>query len=1754
MDGSQTPESALPQELTIGMASAKQRVEHQNARGEQISSMEVMEQRAREIARLQMTEDRSKWEGRFPNLNTLTSRIWKYGIGETATYTKEKNHAVKLLAESGIQMTTLPHSFVEQVDQLARQRITGERNNRRGGRVLGWMRDRFDDATFRESQLQQERVNIIRELRRVADNPNDPNNQQFLNNNQALCANFSEVLKGDYQASEALAKRVSSGFGNDVLHTAVGERKTQQAVELQGPVKDFFTNQVMTPLLREGLSNGSISEQSLMNARRQLQEFYFSPAFLTWYNNADPSVRANMNLSLSYGTDLIPMIQETLLPQMLQMKDHMQSAGNLDNYLQNVVLKVHAGTLEAGQKGVIGEGFAERHSSREITNQRVLDIYRNLNNRPQLVPDTYLSAAANRADLIGYATRSLTNSVGTGFAIGLGLYGIQRAVGIAGNTFLPLIGGSVAAGAFRAAQERRTFTREFEEHNVESELGYRFPRNAPRREQMRNLEFHKREMQRELTDPLQRYTERMKQGDQLSAQEMNRLLGFLSDTKARFNLMDRLGMGLLAASHPQQYQIERTRLELGRAEAMVQLRNYLNNDPNRLTDIQNSLGMAGQPIDAIITSLTQTQEDHLTRGTAINPQLQGALGNLSINQQESLERRNRSFNRARNIRTATAFAGTALSGIAGGLIAQEVVGLAKDAVGVERGATVLENAVAGRFDNLFDGGRAAGLGVDQTQELFNNPGQTELAPDTFLRSDGRGGFDLVDSQGNGLSSPAVRIESDGRVIFSDSFTNIPQEVQDSVNNNGWNYAEVDAGRAPGFGRDQVIEMFNTPHPNGRLEIAPGMFLQTDMDHHASLTDGNGNTIPTPAMYLTSDGHIVMDSAPAQMDPHVKQTLEGLGVVIQENKSPHFSTYHQIEQLMHENRHHTFAKGDLIFDINSDKDGQFSVMHYPSGLNTNGEPKVQIHGFARFDENGKLVLDIDKTFGSNKDLSPERLKIITDELRQDGWDITEEKISGGGTREVPVTDYYKQQGMVEQARRDLWHDNDTPMRMVNGRLIGADGKELQFHHRVLPDGRIELDFSQMRSQILPDGKGVNWDRTVDSQYGRLIQDIGRNPDGSNSYKNFEILVTPNKAADDAREVIAFNAKNHPELAQGYLRFDPNSPEARTFFTIGPDGKPIMNQYGNFQKPSFIEVAHQQANGVRTIISTSQGGDGIRTIEIPNPDKEVYHMTPPPSASEIVPPEPGRLTETEITPPDPRFLEQDILLPLPLSYRKPMESPDTPDRPERTVYYNYMYGGGAFGSPEWVENVARPGFSPELRNNPNYQPSPTTDTPWYLEQQLANPGYGQLIENLNAQETEPMDPNCEAAVCLAVAGHQEHLNIYRTLQTLEVQKNKDGNSFWDSNKAEVLLLVNWPSGSSPDQTMAEIQRFQQDYRNKTGKDFPVRIYRHEVTNGQKEVGLYKKMAFDLALLRKYRSPNPNSDIQLIMNDADMTFSSPTYLDGILKEMSDPRNQDVDALLGRQDLDPEVYQKYPTFHTAMRFWQFMDSLSRAKLGLSYTQGRNTVIRGSVYAALGGNRTSEFWADVEFGNLLKAARGGRNTIKSSNRNWVMVDPRREVTKFMSGEPVSATWADFRDSVRGNPINFGNYTDVDVTQLQTDPATIGQFEDRIKNEFEMILRDVFQVQPDGSSPTSAYYARLFGINESAFSGEVMQRALEFMGVKATIDFVDGKNHKGEMTKVPKITFQDTSTLRANLKRYQDEQRYNAKIKRHPLFGQPKTP
>lgn len=669
----------VPTEIETGFVGLKQRIEHTTDTEKKVKGMETLDERGREIGRQQMAEDRKKWEGRFSFLKQLIPRFWKYSVGDIPTYAKEKRHGIKLLAESGIQLTTLPAEFLREVDDLAREQV---KEGRKGifRKAWGGMKDLFHEATFTEKELHDKRIEVMKLLRQGLEGSTDPEVLEFFEKNKDLSDKFALMLSADFTASESMARRIADKFGYELIHKGVGETKGAEAVVLEGPVKKMLLDNIMQPLIANGLANGGkVSEDVLMKARRSMQEFFFQKEFITWYYAQSPDVRNALKLSLSYGSDLIPMVQEVILPQLVEAKAHGDGASNIEEYINTLVLKVHVGTLESGQKGIINEGKIEKATSRGITNERVLSLYQELRDAdtaPKLVPDTYLAASVKRANLLGALGAVATNDVIMGIATGVGLYAIKAGARSFGRMAVPVIGGSAISAVLRVMQERRLFTREYEEHEVETETGYNFSTDQRRREQMRKIEFHKRQMQSGLTDKMKPIVDKLQKGENISEDEAQKLLGFMADTKARFDLSDQRGVGFLASSNPQSYQVEKTNLEMMHYTAKAELRQYLGSHPDVLTKLGTDFGVVPANMDTILKALVDAQSENLLHGTGIDTKLDAALGNLKISEKESIDAREKAFKSMRRYRMAKAGLVTMAGGVGGYVASRALINAA----------------------------------------------------------------------------------------------------------------------------------------------------------------------------------------------------------------------------------------------------------------------------------------------------------------------------------------------------------------------------------------------------------------------------------------------------------------------------------------------------------------------------------------------------------------------------------------------------------------------------------------------------------------------------------------------------------------------------------------------------------------------------------------------------------------------------------------------------------------------------------------------------------------------------------------------------------------------------------------------------------------------------------------------------------------------------------------------------------------------
>ena len=706
-------------------------------------------------------------------------------------------------------------------------------------------------------------------------------------------------------------------------------------------------------------------------------------------------------------------------------------------------------------------------------------------------------------------------------------------------------------------------------------------------------------------------------------------------------------------------------------------------------------------------------------------------------------------------------------------------------------------------------------------------------------------------------------------------------------------------------------------------------------------------------------------------------------------------------------------------------------------------------------------------------------ILAAETHQSIMGTTQESVSVG------PRDYINEhEDLFSRVHRRFWYDNNTPTIFDKNELKlwwgGVNGTGLD------AQGNYVFNIKHM----MPDGS-YHGDFSVDAQEAMRLGKI-------------KMILSASK--ETSGQVVEANV-----APNGDIIIDKDSWAGKMLFKGDGQHAVFTGRYAEVVQDLGVKDGVEQV----APLATHEGaglGSLVETVEVPKAIDEVHNVFQIP------------LPEHEV----------DLPPVIPIWAREPLEPMV---KKVETIYPLYPR------ISLQREKEMRADMSPRLRKNPEAKLDPRQEIDWYFEDQRRRyPGYVEELTTLSQQETEGMNEATEAVVALAVAGHQEYNNIYRTLETYAVQQTREGDSVWRDRKHpkyEVIIYVNWPEGSSPEKTLKEIERFKKDH-----PEVPVRVFQEELKKDEVKVGWIKKKVFDLALLRR-KERGDGADLLIIANDADNVYTSPTYLENVVETMNGPEGENYDALLGRQDLDPEVYRDNPTFHAVMRFWQFMEGIMRHESQMVGTQGRNTVMRSSVYAAIGGNREAEFWADLEFGQLIHLARGENPTIGYSDTAWVMVDPRREIDKFKKGEPVALTWADFneRQNVRGASLHrdIENVDLLALSEAAEDDDLVKKFKKRLEEEIQLII-GIFgpRVNALDYSDRSQMAPQL----DQAL--RVIKKAGIFLGVK--FDFSLEKD--GAI----KIKIADSSVLRRGLLTYQTGDRYQTMIKGNPLFGRPKAP
>ena len=223
---------------------------------------------------------------------------------------------------------------------------------------------------------------------------------------------------------------------------------------------------------------------------------------------------------------------------------------------------------------------------------------------------------------------------------------------------------------------------------------------------------------------------------------------------------------------------------------------------------------------------------------------------------------------------------------------------------------------------------------------------------------------------------------------------------------------------------------------------------------------------------------------------------------------------------------------------------------------------------------------------------------------------------------------------------------------------------------------------------------------------------------------------------------------------------------------------------------------------------------------------------------------------------------------------------------------------------------------------------------------------LFESAQAALGEPKNDvnELETLVAIPVAGHQEHGNIYHSLEQFTHQT-------LDPKKFEVCLYLNLPGreGEKDDflldnlkLTQAEIDRFKQDYPDIQVRSFSTTYRGDPPTIGAVRADLWTTIAYDM------KKRGREDDIMVISGDADIVSLNSTYLTSMVDTFQGTEADIVTADLRWQPAPGLPYNAM--VNRILRYQSFLDIVRDTNSHILHTADANTGISLAAYMAVGG------------------------------------------------------------------------------------------------------------------------------------------------------------------------------------------------------------
>jgi hypothetical protein len=339
----------------------------------------------------------------------------------------------------------------------------------------------------------------------------------------------------------------------------------------------------------------------------------------------------------------------------------------------------------------------------------------------------------------------------------------------------------------------------------------------------------------------------------------------------------------------------------------------------------------------------------------------------------------------------------------------------------------------------------------------------------------------------------------------------------------------------------------------------------------------------------------------------------------------------------------------------------------------------------------------------------------------------------------------------------------------------------------------------------------------------------------------------------------------------------------------------------------------------------------------------------------------------------------------------------------------------------------------------------------------PDYQKELTRL-AASLPHMLSQCRVAIQIPV--HNEEMNIYHTLQEwasqLSLQEELLAPSLYEMN-----ILNNGPREYKRDSTLAEIDRFQQDFPY-----INISVLDVEFLTETGNVGMARKLLTDITLQRALNRPNQTGPLYLESADADMfEIDKRTLVKRIQRLDSKPY---LDGVSGQRDFSPHILIQNDYLFFSLRAKRLARALLRdytlrpdRNEDFSFynrvtTGGWNTAFTAEAYALIGGYLPLKAREDFEIGRRISIIRGTADNQGRFIPNTYTIE---RIATRMQSIPRRHIYAVAKDTRPFNA-NFANSKiTTEIRELNPDQMASSLPYQRLAQENVAVFEDVLTKQ-----------------------------------------------------------------------------------------------